>query len=316
MIRDFSEEKKQEIFRILDEIDMKDWKPFMEWCGSRVEEFGDWPEKLGISKYTRYVDEYQQEILDLNEMARQQINTVFENVAEIDKRYAEQMRECQEELKGQIAMLHKMSEFMRSLTDGSANIDVITKGSVNESGHATEVKKKENKEMGYAGYGREETIEEMTGQETGFVSAGAATVLEVEIGEEAPVLEEVNSAAAYNEDMAVLEKYVNEEVLTEVLGWDVDVLKAEYGENFVEDLRMGMLEGGIVDEASILYFLATIGVESGAITDGEEIFLEQRSGSEYDGLLYKENTRGAGPMQITGGGNTGRIYYIFDGPYG
>lgn len=48
MIRDFSEEKKEEIFKKLDEIDMKEWKPFMEWCGSRAEEFGDWPEKLGM----------------------------------------------------------------------------------------------------------------------------------------------------------------------------------------------------------------------------------------------------------------------------
>lgn len=313
MIRDFSEEKKQEIFRILDEIDMKEWKPFMEWCGSKAEEFGDWPEKLGISKYTRYVDEYQQSILDLNESARQQLNTVFENVAEIDKRYAEQMRECQEELKEQIAMLHKMTEFMQSLADGGTNIDVITKGNANEGGHAAEERKKENKEMGFSGHGGEETREVMPGQETGFVTAGAVTLLEADIEGVRPVIQdvqEVSDTVEDNDDLAVLEKYVNEEVLTEVLGWDVEVLKTEYGDNFVEDLRMGMLEGGIVDEASILYFLATIGVESGTIADGKEIFLEQRSGSEYDGLLYKENTRGAGPMQVTGGTQAEFIKYL------
>lgn len=283
MIRDFSEEKKQEIFRILDEIDMKDWKPFIEWCGSKTEEFGDWPEKLGISKYTRYVDEYQQSILDLNERARQQLNTVFENVAEIDARYSARMRECQEKIKGQIAMVKTMTEFMQSMADGGANIDVITKGNANEGSHAAEERKKENKEIGFPGHGREETREVMPGQETGFLTAGVATVLEVDIEGVRPVIQEVqepkevSDTVEDNDDLAVLEKYVNEEVLTEVLGWDVEVLKTEYGDNFVEDLRMGMLEGGIVDEASILYFLATIGVESGTIADGKEIFLEQRT---------------------------------------
>lgn len=212
MIRDFSEEKKQEIFRILDEIDMKDWKPFMEWCGSKAEEFGDWPEKLGISKYTRYVDEYQQSILDLNERARQQLNTVFENVAEIDKRYAEQMRECQEELKEQIAMLHKMTEFMQSLADGGTNIDVITKGNTNEGDHAEEERKKENKEVVFSGHGREETREVMPGQETGFVSAGVATVLEEDIEGRSVVLAYQNKLESGEE---ILKSYLITEDITD-----------------------------------------------------------------------------------------------------
>lgn len=71
-----------------------------------------------------------------------------------------------------------------------------------------------------------------------------------------------------------------------------------------------MLEGGIVDEASILYFLATIDVESGATTSGEEIFLEQRS--DFTNLLYDENTKGAGPMQITGETQEKFIIYLID----
>lgn len=31
MVREFSEEKRQEIFRLLDEIDNREWKSFMEW---------------------------------------------------------------------------------------------------------------------------------------------------------------------------------------------------------------------------------------------------------------------------------------------
>ena len=139
MVREFSEEKRQEIFRLLDEIDNREWKSFMEWCGSSAEEFGDWPEKLNVSAYTRYVDEYHKKVLEINEMTRQQVNTVFENVAEINARYAARMRECREKIKEQVAMVRTMTEFMESMTDGNPNMALITKGSVNKSGGGLKV---------------------------------------------------------------------------------------------------------------------------------------------------------------------------------
>ncbi|MDE6747559.1 MAG: hypothetical protein K2K21_00635 [Lachnospiraceae bacterium] len=133
MVREFSEEKRQEIFRLLDEIDNREWKSFMEWCGSSAEEFGDWPDKLAVSAYTMYVDEYHKKVLETNEMTRQQVNRVFENVAEIDTRYAGHMKECQAKVKEQIAMVRTMTEFMDSMSDGNPNMVLINKESVNES---------------------------------------------------------------------------------------------------------------------------------------------------------------------------------------
>ncbi len=133
MVREFSEEKRQEIFRMLDEIDNREWKSFMEWCGSSAEEFGNWPDKLAVSAYTRYVDKYHERVLETNEITRNRVNTVFENVAEIDTRYAGRMRECQEKIKEQIAMVRTMTEFMESMTDGKPNMALLNKGSVNEN---------------------------------------------------------------------------------------------------------------------------------------------------------------------------------------
>ncbi|MDE6744016.1 MAG: CHAP domain-containing protein, partial [Lachnospiraceae bacterium] len=113
--------------------DNREWKSFMEWCGSSAEEFGDWPDKLAVSAYTRYVDKYHERVLEINEMTRNRVNTVFENVAEIDTRYAGRMRECQEKIKEQIATVNTMTEFMVSMTDGNPNMVLITKGSVNET---------------------------------------------------------------------------------------------------------------------------------------------------------------------------------------
>lgn len=160
MVREFSEEKRQEIFRMLDEIDQREWKSFMEWCGSRAEEFGDWPDKLAVNAYTRYVDEYHEKVLEINEMTRQQVNTVFENVAEIDARYAARMRECQEKIKEQIAIVRTMTEFMDSMADGKPNMALITKGSVDESVDSLKVKNK-NKleaEINYANTATEENL--------------------------------------------------------------------------------------------------------------------------------------------------------------
>ncbi len=134
MVREFSEEKRQEIFRLLDEIDNREWKSFMEWCGSSAEEFGNWPDKLAVSAYTMYVDEYHKKVLETNEMTRNRVNTVFENVAEIDTRYAGRMKECQVKIKEQIAMVNTMTEFMQSMTDGNFNMALLSKGSVNENG--------------------------------------------------------------------------------------------------------------------------------------------------------------------------------------
>lgn len=40
MVRDFSQVKKEELYKALDLIDDREWKPFMEWCGGSAAEFG------------------------------------------------------------------------------------------------------------------------------------------------------------------------------------------------------------------------------------------------------------------------------------
>ena len=114
MIRDFSMEKKDELYRNLDVIDNKEWKPFMIWCGGRAGEFGEWADKLGISSYTNQIDTYQNRVLDTNNSTRNQIDVIFENVAETDRRYAEILRECAENVKEQIARIQVMTEVMES----------------------------------------------------------------------------------------------------------------------------------------------------------------------------------------------------------
>ena len=114
MIRDFSNAKKEELYRNLDVIDNKEWRPFMIWCGGRAGEFGVWADKLGISSYTKQIDNYQNRVLNTNDSTRNQIDVIFENVTETDRRYAEIFCGHAETVKEQMARVQVMTEVMGS----------------------------------------------------------------------------------------------------------------------------------------------------------------------------------------------------------
>lgn len=116
MTRDFSQAKKEEMFRALAAIEDQEWKPFLAWCGGKVAEFGEWPERLGITSYTRRMEEYRDRILEVNDDTRKRIEAVFEGAAEIDRRYAEIFREYAETVRGQVRKVEWMMEYLHSRT--------------------------------------------------------------------------------------------------------------------------------------------------------------------------------------------------------
>lgn len=332
MVREFSEEKRQEIFRLLDEIDMKDWKSFMEWCGSRKEEFGDWPDKLSVSAYTRYVDQYHEKVLEINEMTRQQVNTVFENVAEIDARYAARMREHREKVKEQIAIVKTMTEFMDSMANGKPNMALLSGGNASGSNgsHVTEktleqsMNGVENPEevaniredtpgfvdfiMGTAGgVDYESAMDEINNlHNSGFITNKQYKYFQQVINwvtcNRLPrsAIEEIRVQAAkeYTEiinNNHILETYLNDETLME-LGWNLSQVDSKLGVNYVEDMRKLMLEYGLTNEESIIFFLYTISIEC----QNGLFMLEQGNADYFSGQSYTINTRGAGLIHLTG----------------
>lgn len=125
MIRDFSGKKKEELYRALDRIDDSEWKSFMVWCGGRANDFREWVERLDISFYTRQIDNYQNEVLRTNDSTREQIDIIFENVAETDRRYAETFSEYAEAVKEQMARVSVMTEVMRAAGEPEADIKAM-----------------------------------------------------------------------------------------------------------------------------------------------------------------------------------------------
>ena len=117
MVREFSEEKKEELYRILTSLDDRPCGSFLEWCGSRRYEFGDWMDRLSIPSYMGKIDQFETRITDMNASIRSQIDTVFSNVYAIDRKYGEIFQNYAEIVKGQKQLVDDMREILRSGND-------------------------------------------------------------------------------------------------------------------------------------------------------------------------------------------------------
>ncbi|MBD5536743.1 MAG: hypothetical protein HDQ99_14020 [Lachnospiraceae bacterium] len=134
MVRDFSQAKKEELSRALDLIDDREWKPFMEWCGGRAGEFGEWADRLGIASYTKQIDDYQNKVLEVSSSTREQMDIVFENTAETDRRYAEIFRGYAETVQEQIKRVQTMIQVMQSANRNGTEIKMTACGTDPQAG--------------------------------------------------------------------------------------------------------------------------------------------------------------------------------------
>lgn len=104
-------------------------------------------------------------------------------------------------------------------------------------------------------------------------------------------------------DPSVLDRYVNERVF-EAMGWNVEKFKNTYEDDAIEKLKEYLFQYGITDPYSVCMFLATIGVES----DDGGAKLEKKN--PPDTATYREHTKGAGLIQVTGFDQKAFLEYI------
>ncbi len=128
MIRDFTEAKREEIEKALESIDGGDWKSFIEWCGGRAAGFGDWADRLGISSYTRQIDDYQNRIREINDDVRRQVDIAFEGAAEADQGYAGIFRGHAETVREQMRTVQTMLQVMQSANRTGVDIKALVHG--------------------------------------------------------------------------------------------------------------------------------------------------------------------------------------------
>lgn len=119
MIREFSEEKRDEIYAILATIDDSPCCSFSEWCGNCWYEFGDWMERLCIPDYMGKIGRYEMRIKEMNASLRRQIDTVFSNVYDIDRKYGAIFRSYVGIVAGQKQIIDDMRAVLSSRSDSS-----------------------------------------------------------------------------------------------------------------------------------------------------------------------------------------------------
>lgn len=93
----------------------------------------------------------------------------------------------------------------------------------------------------------------------------------------------------------LIQKYINEDVLRDGLGWDIEAAKENINDNFIEEMQELMLEYGLTDERSIILFLITITKEC----DHGKSMIEYGDETYYDDKSYSAEEKGAGLLQLT-----------------
>lgn len=128
MIRDFTEAKKEEIYRVLDMIDDQNGEPFEVWFRRRAADFGQWPDRLEIYDYMRRSERFKSKILDIDNRTRKQIDANFEGVKNTDAKGAGTFRGYAEAVKEQIEAVRIMMQFLQSAGKTGLDIDVLLHG--------------------------------------------------------------------------------------------------------------------------------------------------------------------------------------------
>lgn len=80
MLRDFSESARQELHRLVREVEDEQWCGFTDWLGDGWLGFEDWLGNLDINKYLDNVGEYHKTVIDKNNATIGDIDAIFEAV--------------------------------------------------------------------------------------------------------------------------------------------------------------------------------------------------------------------------------------------
>lgn len=92
MIRDFSLITKVRLIEEIDKIHKDDWCGFTDFFGDLFYRGGKMLEHLKLKDDMSNVEEYHRKVLDMTDMTKNELNSIFEEVYEIDKTYADQIR--------------------------------------------------------------------------------------------------------------------------------------------------------------------------------------------------------------------------------
>lgn len=125
-MREFSDEARDKLYAIIDDINDKQWCGFTDWMGDRWSTFQEWIGVLGIEEYGSNVDKYHGIIVDKNNTSKSEIDKIYKDVENVDIFYKTTFEQLVETVKGQIAFIDSLAEAINpSKGIASANVALI-----------------------------------------------------------------------------------------------------------------------------------------------------------------------------------------------
>ncbi|MCI5874038.1 MAG: hypothetical protein MR012_10250 [Roseburia sp.] len=113
MVRDFSENAKNTLYEQIDSVTPQNMmEGVADFFGDLDYQVRGWLGELCIENYVNNVDEYHKLILDENNTTKQQIDTVFSDVSEVEHIYAGRLQALQEQLVKNTSYFERLSRMI------------------------------------------------------------------------------------------------------------------------------------------------------------------------------------------------------------
>lgn len=134
MIRDFSQDARDLLHSQVDAVSPQgQWEYIKDFLGDLGLEIQAWIGVLSINSYIDNIDAYHNKIIDKNNISKEQIDKIFQDVADVDTSFAEKFKEIQDCIVDKAAYINKLAGVI-SITDpiGFATSTYFLKESVGD----------------------------------------------------------------------------------------------------------------------------------------------------------------------------------------
>lgn len=98
MVRDFTEQARQELLDLVEQVEKEKWCDFTDWLGDRWYDFQEWIGKLDIKNYVDNVNAYHKKVIDKNNTTSQEINRIFQNINAVSTEYTQRINAIHENI--------------------------------------------------------------------------------------------------------------------------------------------------------------------------------------------------------------------------
>ncbi|WP_455721608.1 hypothetical protein [Agathobacter sp.] len=112
MVRDFSDESKAELLRLVSEVENEKWCDFTDWVGDKWYSFEEWIGRLNIKNYINDVNSYHKKVIDKNNATKDNIEEIFRAVKNVNSAYTGTFSSINVTLKNWNSYIKQMSEIV------------------------------------------------------------------------------------------------------------------------------------------------------------------------------------------------------------